>query len=82
MIISKLGVIPQSIISNSLNNPFKYSALDFVLLLNKILETFIFFKAKIIDGTTPPAPKIKTFLFLISYFVLLNPSSKPAISVL
>ena len=46
------------------NFDFNSSALFLVLLLILILETFILFKAKIIDGTTPPAPKIKIFLFL------------------
>ena len=33
------------------------------ILQMKILETFISINDDIIDGTTPPAPKIKTFLF-------------------
>ena len=37
-----------------------------VLLVIIISETSILFKAKIIEGTTPPAPKIKTFLPIIS----------------
>ena len=36
------------------------------LLLKKILEAPNLFKAKIIEGTTPPDPKINTFLFFKS----------------
>ena len=39
-------------------------------------------KAKIIEDTTPPEPKMNTFLSLTLYLKCLNPSSKPAISVL
>jgi len=42
------------------------SAFFFVLLLKIILSAPIFFKAKIIEGTTPPAPKINIFLPFIS----------------
>ena len=40
------------------------------------------FKAKIIEGTTPPAPKIKIFLPLILKFKSLIALVKPNISVL
>ena len=40
------------------------------------------FKAKIIEGTTPPAPKIKIFLPLILKFKFLIALVKPNISVL
>ena len=47
-----------------------------------IFETHIIFKAKMIEGTTPPAPNIKTILFFTSYFEYFIPNSKPDISVL
>ena len=72
----------QSIIFKFLNKFFKLSALSLVLLLMVISEAFILFKAKIIDGTTPPAPNIKIFLPATSIFEFLIPSSNPPISVL
>ena len=39
-------------------------------------------KSKIIDGVTPPEPKIKIFFPEISYFVYLIAFSKPPMSVL
>ena len=51
-----------------LNKSFKLSALLLVLLLIITSDTFILFKAKIIDGTTPPAPNTKAFLFIKSNF--------------
>ena len=47
-----------------------------------ILDISIFFKAKIIDETTPPAPSIKAFLPRTSYFVSSMLFSNPIISVL
>ena len=82
MITSKSFIFPQSNISKLLNCDFKFSAFFLVLLLIIIFETFIFFKAKIIEGTTPPAPKIKIFLPSILKFKFLIALVKPAISVL
>ena len=41
-------------------------ALSKVLFDKLIFEIFDFKKAKIIEGATPPAPKIRTFLFFFS----------------
>ena len=49
---------------------------------DKKVNTSLNYKAYIIDGVTPPAPTIKTFLFVTSYLAYLIASSNPAISVL
>ena len=58
------------------------SAFCLVLLETIISETFILFKAKIIEGTTPPAPNMKIFLPSILKFKFLIALVKPDISVL
>ena len=80
--ISTFGVIPHSITSISLYLFLSSKAFSLVLLLIMILETPKFFKAIIKDETTPPAPKINTFLSVVLNFEYLIASSKPAISVL
>ncbi len=52
------------------------------LLVDLLIQDAIKEKAKIIEDTTPPEPKMNTFLSLTSYLKCLKPSSKPAISVL
>ena len=47
-----------------------------------IFETFILIKEKIIDGTTPPAPRIKASLLLKLYFAFSMLALNPNISVL
>ena len=48
------------------SNRTKGKALPFVLLLTNIFEAFILFNAYIIDGTTPPAPRIIIVLLVTS----------------
>ena len=64
--ISNSGNSPHLIIVKSLNIFFISSALDSVLLHNKTFEAFILIRAKMIEGTTPPAPIIKIFLLATS----------------
>ena len=59
-----------------------FCAFSLVLFIKKIFLVFKFFRALITEGTTPPAPRIKTFLFDVSNFICLIANSKPAISVL
>ena len=82
MTMSTSTVSFQSTRFSSENFFFKSNALFLVLFLIKIFSTFILFKATIIDGTTPPAPIIRTFFLFALYLQCLIESSKPAISVL
>ena len=63
--VSNFEICPHSITSISGKFFFISRAFNFVRLLKQIFDICIFFKAIIIDGTTPPAPSINTSLFLI-----------------
>ena len=52
--------------AENLKNSFKLLAFSLVLLLKSIFDTFILNSEKIIDGTTPPAPNIRTDFLLTS----------------
>ena len=52
---------------NNINAVYEKKKLNEENIKDVILDTPIFFNAKIIEDTTPPAPKIKTLLSLTSY---------------
>ena len=68
--------------------PFKNTVISYIDELSEeakktqSVNTIYMKYNKIIEGTTPPAPKIRTFFPNTLYLKCLNPNSKPAISVL
>ena len=76
-----INLAAQAGVRYSLENPQAYVDSNVVGFTN-ILEACILFKAKIIDGTTPPAPNINTFLSVKLNFDFSTLILKPSISVL